>query len=177
MLLQDHRVYEHPEAQRVLPTLWESLERADHRGMARSIVRGIKMEDVFTPTGLWAGQRPVYRPNERRMNRVLKKMVRGLYYHHFNKQPLPPEWDVWVYWQHQFPALKKQPEHAAIVNALQNEPPQMLGKGVLNYRFSQASDVPEATLWLLKFYEGIEFFCGTLNPAMFPVEWRQKPEK
>jgi hypothetical protein len=96
------------------------------------------------------------------MTRVVQKIVRGLYWHHFGHKPLPEDWDVWVCWQKNFPEAKQQSSHANIVAALQSGPPQILGKGVFRYSYAQASDVPEGTIWLMKFYEAVEFFCTTV---------------
>jgi hypothetical protein len=173
MLLPHHQVHDHPEAQKLLPTLWRSLERPDHKGMARGMVRSFKMEDIFSPiTGIWFGKHPTYRPNERRMDRVIRKIVRGLYWHHFDKRPLPPDWDIWVCWQHQFPAAKQQPSHLNVVRALQANPPRTLGNGVFMYSFAQATDVRQATVWLIKFYGAVEFFCTTVMKEQLPFSYR-----
>jgi hypothetical protein len=175
MMLPHHRVHDHPEAQKLLPTLWRSLERPDHKGMARGIVGSFKLKDIYSPiTGLGLGRHPTYRPNERRMNHVIRKIIRGLYWHHFGKLPLPPDWDVWVCWQHHFPEAKAQPSHANVVRALQNSPPLTLGNGVFTYSSARAADVAEGTIWLLKFYDAIEFFCATIQKDNLSAAYVQR---
>jgi len=133
--------------------------------MAKAIFRGIRMEDVYTETGLWIGKKPVYHPNERRMTNVVQKIIRGLFYEHCGHRPLPSDWDVWVCWERQFGAARKQPSHPQITQALSEAPVHSLGKGVFTYRFVQAADVAEGTVWLIRFYDAVEFFCATTAKA------------
>jgi len=68
--------------------LWdEKLHRMydKNRGLRRRIAKSMHSVDIFTPGGVFLGRGLGVRLEEERINRVVTKIIRGLYYHEYQE--------------------------------------------------------------------------------------------
>ena len=96
-----------------------------------------------------------------RVGIVLRRIVRGLFYHEIGMRL--PEFVPF-----QFVSLEDQPRKAAALRGVTNSLAgslQPIGGGIFRYAFAQcALPDPFVTAWLLSFYDHRRFFCFTSNP-------------
>jgi hypothetical protein len=70
--------------------LWKQrLHRMFRRnlGLRRRIAKGLSYRPVVTPTGIYLGRRMALQFDEGRFDRVVQKIVRGLYYFEYGESP------------------------------------------------------------------------------------------
>jgi hypothetical protein len=60
------------------------------------LYRGVRIADLYSTGGIWRGRAPVFDVSRERLERVVAKIVRGLYYHH-QKSSFPSECDIEVF--------------------------------------------------------------------------------
>lgn len=76
--------------------LWaEKLDRMYQKnlGLRKTIARGLSHKQVWTPTGLYLGRHMTIKVDHPRLERVVEKIVRGLYYYEYGN-PLPANTEV-----------------------------------------------------------------------------------
>ncbi len=97
-----------------------------------------------------------------RIEIVLRRIVRGLFYHGIGMRL--PEFVPF-----QFVSIEDQPRKAAALRGVTDSLAtslQPIGGGVFRYAFAQcALPDPFVTAWLLTFYDHRRFFCFTSNPV------------
>ena len=71
-------------------SLIRSLSNLGQPGFQKAYAKAISVKKVFTPTGIFLGNRPVMSLDNERLEKVLSKIIRGLYYHQ-NKKALKKE--------------------------------------------------------------------------------------
>jgi hypothetical protein len=123
-----------------------NLSREESRGFALSLLQKIDPET----RGL--------RVDKARIEIVLHRIVRGIFYHH-KKTQLPRSVPF------KFKMLGDSKEHAALLRESMNilaKDLRTIGGGVFRYAFAQSS-LREGfdTVWLLKFYDHRAFLCST----------------
>lgn len=141
--------YDHPEAKRI----WDSKVR---RALARKprfrvkLAQGVVPVQVITRAGLHLGQAMAISADTTRINRVLHKIVKGLYYHHHSRRldsvcletffnPSDPQIHLW----------KEVPRFD-------------VGRGVFSYWHGIGKDIPGLSMWWLVFYERVLFIVTTV---------------
>lgn|SRR5262249_2431391 len=83
-----------------------------------------------------------------RINRVLRKIVLGLYWHH-ERNRLPPDISI--------EPFKDHPLDDTTIAIFRSRPEHTIGGGTFKYRFAITSDDPRVSMWLLMFYEKTAF--------------------
>jgi hypothetical protein len=107
---------------------------------------------VRSPSGLYLGDAEALQFAERRINHVVKRIVRGLYWHHYRISLLP---DV------SFLVLK-DPDISGVVNIIQNHTKLVSVEAkTFQYRYGVAAEDPRQSVWLLRFYEVTSFLIVT----------------
>lgn len=167
-LIPNVDIADSPEAREVMGTLLRSLGRPDHVGMARGFLKSVFMMPVHTPGGLYLGHARAYRPDEERMNRVLEKVVKGLFFDEMQR-PLSPDFSVRVVWPYM---LEKNPqdEHIAKARALVHKlvagPRRRFGNVFGYAAAAPVREKPDHTVWLLMFYTSVWFACETAPKSL-----------
>ncbi len=64
---------------------WKSMQRAEAKGRKIGLFNDVLQLDVSFPTKEGPSDKGI-KINKRRVNRVIEKMIRGFYYHHFRKR-------------------------------------------------------------------------------------------
>jgi hypothetical protein len=138
------------EANRVAGQLFKVVAPPRERvGVARRIQRELHNADVFTHGGLYVGTATVHEPDLRRINRVLCKIIRGLFVHEFKKRA-PGAGKVAA-------ELKPGPQvtqHPWFQRLLQ-EPTRTRGGTVFQYKCLAPVADTDRTIWVLAFYDCI----------------------
>jgi hypothetical protein len=141
----------HPQKQAVFagPVL-RSLKQ--HPGWINNMLFKSKVMPMWSPSGLWLGNVPVFELDLERFQRSLLKIVRGLYFL-IRKSPFPPGGRIIFAGKLN---TRTQPLIASIEEHLF---PQTFsfGDDVFEWRFSQSKD--GITMWKLMFYRSVVFYA------------------
>lgn len=136
--------YYNPEATQI----WRS--KMNRPRIRKSVVKNVIPVDVLTESGVCLGQVGALTANRTRIDRVLDKIARGLYYHHYDCRldrvsvetylnPANPLTDIW-----------KRGFRCDI------------GGGVFSYWYVIADKVRDLSLWWLVFYKRVLFVVTTV---------------
>jgi hypothetical protein len=154
-----------PDAARVRIERWSSPVSPRRERMARQIIKGTKDVAVHSPAGLYLGQAHAYDVDLARINRVIIKIVRGLYWHEF-RMAVPPSMNVSGFIDPPLDALD-----ARTLRILLNKKPTAVGGTVFQYWHAPAHDLPDVAVFLLNFYQG-HFALGLVMPQENVKEMR-----
>lgn len=137
-------------ANRVLDRLAEDHRSGRRRrsGLAVALLEKVRPTDVYSPGGIYLGTGHAVELDTTRVNRVLEKIVRGLFFHRFGR-PLPLDATVYVEIK---PELDRM--QSPVIAAALSQAPSFLGD-VFMYRFFSPADGKDATSWALGFYDAV----------------------
>ena len=145
-----------------------SLHARAHRGMARNrkIAQKSKfvgMMEAHTPDGSEQGSVPVVHVDHKALNRVMTRVVRGLYFHHFH-QRVPDHLFVRCSGLSD-PGLRDERiivgyEMMLVPFKNPKVPDYDVGPGVFMYKYVGDQ---QRSAWLMAFYNGLEFI-GSVGP-------------
>lgn len=107
-----------------------------------------ELVDVHTEGGLYLGHTRRYPVEVARMNRVIEKIVRGLYYHEYRRR-VPVEFGV-VPMMTPSATLAKSPAFQVALMA----PSRFRGGDVFEYKIAEVTDCPGAAIVLMAFFRG-----------------------
>ena len=126
-----------------------------NHGLRRKIVQDFKMVNLVTPSGLYIRSQSASFPDSVRLDNVVCKIVKGLYYHEYN-EIIPSSVDIISHL-----ILTKEEGNEAYKYDLQfgsrNWP------GVFEYRFDRTSENCEGFIWLMRFYGYAVFWAVGYN--------------
>jgi hypothetical protein len=144
--------YSHPEARK----LWQTRTRSrlyrnpSYRAMLAARIRRLELR---TPRGFFLGAVDALLGDMQRINNVLRKAARGLYYHLYREVLGPIRFRV-------DQVRADQPPPPAVVSMLRELPPAV-EVGHMTYRFGRAQDVPGAVGGAARFFGRVLFvFAG-----------------
>ena len=119
------------------------------RRMATRIVNARRPVDIVTPAGVWLGRAMGYNVDLGRVDRVLERVVRGLYFVERGYR-LP---------QNVFVAAHAEPPpdafHWPTIQTLIARGGRSVARGAFEYWFSAVDDRPEWALCLMRFFGGV----------------------
>ena len=151
----------------VSPTGWKiwnekvigsSLKRS--LSLRKHLLNNLIPVKLRSPSGLYLGDAEALRFPVRRINPVVKRIVRGLYWHHFRRRLLPGVKFLVV----------KDPDISGIVDIIQNHTHlSSVQVETFQYRYGAAVEDPDQSVWLLRFYRATTFLVVTGGDrAAFP---------
>lgn len=162
-------VARHPAGAPLVDGLHRALERQRGSGSRGSTLRGFELVEVFTPGGIFVGKAGIYRPETARLDAVVSRTMRGLYFHHYGRR-LPPSGLSVAYTLSAFTGPMTNDVRfklERVVEQARQGEARTLGAGAVVYRHqSVASETGHATLWHFTFYGSIEFFGFTATPDL-----------
>lgn len=137
-------------ANRVLDRLAEDHRTGRRRrtGLARALRSRVRPAEIYTPAGIYVATGGTIALDTPRINRVLTKMVRGLYFYEFGC-PLPQDATVFVEIKPQGEHLQWPPVQAALA-----APAKALAD-VFSYRVWVLPERATCTSWALGFYDAV----------------------
>ncbi|MGH9867498.1 MAG: HNH endonuclease [Candidatus Polarisedimenticolia bacterium] len=113
----------------------------------------MRMVEVRTPAGIILGKRWAMFAKQDRIEPVIMKIVRGLYYREHGKLLGPTDSQVFLHPTEYLPAMLKRAKRGQL------NPP------VFEYAFVVAEDDPRATIWWLIFYQQTLFVVSCMPPG------------
>lgn len=140
-----------------------SLEKPEAGGLRRMVAKDLRRVEVWTPAGLFLGNRTGYDVDMVRIYRVVARTVRGLFFHEIRSR-LDDDFDVEVFCDdrlNQEPPEVLQQLKDTIIHPLAGVQPVVIGDGVFMYRHLITPDNPDASAWALTFYQGKSFLALT----------------
>ena len=155
----------HPEAMTIRPAVFRALEKARKAGFARHIIRSSRPVSLRTPAGLYVGRGFALDVDLARLDRVVSRITKALFWHHHNKQRLPDDFEVPVYSEDGLrdmrPADMTRIQRQILAPVLR-QPVHLIGRDVLRYWYSEAPDREQVTAWIYEFYGDVRFLALTL---------------
>ena len=130
-------------------------------GIRKKIVNSLKHVELITPSGIHLGKRMAIKYDEPRSERVVNKMVRGLYFFEFQK-PILSSIEIG----------SRFAQHASdIPTAIEDIAPSLIfgtrqWPGIFEYRFNRVTEQPEKSIWILRFFGKVVF--GALQGSKSP---------
>lgn len=88
-LAANHEASQHPTVKRLHDPIIRSLARPQARGFTNSFLSQIRNVTIKSPGGLYLGEAPGLPIDHSRLQRIIEKVVRGLFFHEYDKK-LPP---------------------------------------------------------------------------------------
>jgi hypothetical protein len=127
-----------------------SLERSPP--LRQRLLGDIIEVELRSPSGLIIGKAPGIRFEKSRINHVIQRIIRGLYWHH-HKKVLPPETNF---------TILKDPHVSGVAEIINNHTVlSMVDKETFQYRHGVTDEDPSASIWLLRFYTRTTFLIIT----------------
>jgi hypothetical protein len=164
-----HEAGESEAAQQLMPKILRSFERPEGAGFAQSFLSTVQRVNAITAGGLYVGQAHAFTVDWARIDKVMSRIVRGLYFNEF-KRRLPICYPVAV---HDVGGLSKHTAPDVLEGLLKMSLTVISGgRGAqmgdsFHYRFLPTREDPNSTFWAMAFFKRIIFVCWTA-PASVP---------
>ncbi len=157
-----HDPHEAPTGTDVSLEAIAKLAAPEKTGLRTMMLSRMREMEVFTPGGLYLGNEVVMDTDLSRVYRVLRRVLRGLVFHHLG-QRLSPVYEPTVCW---FGEIQGDPaEIEQVLAALRGAEARSIGGHVFSYRFVRIGDPVERSVWYLCFFEHYEFLGFIRHPA------------
>jgi hypothetical protein len=125
--------------------------------LVRRLVKSTVPTDIHSPSGLYIGRRPAFHVDRKRLQIVINKIVRGLFYHETTSR-LSLDARVADYMYN--PQLV-----GGFRDAICSLKIQDIGDGrTFSYRYVVSEESPEVSFWFMMFYSQVLFLTQT-QPA------------
>jgi hypothetical protein len=155
----------HPDIQATREVIFKSLDRQEAGGLKRMALGDLRMVDVYSPVGLHGGQSIVAIVDRRRIERVISRIVRGLYWHETGRR-LAEDHDVFVVEEESM--NPQRPDIAErLVSMLSQQPQRVIGNGVFSYRYLILME-PCISVWHFVFWQK-KWFIAVAGPKQSPL--------
>lgn len=146
--------------------LWsEKLRRMYEKniGLKHKIASNIRYGNVSTPAGIYLGRAMTIGYDERRLDAVAKKIVRGLYFHE-RGVPLNATTQLASLFLREPAHFNAVKQHNHMLN-----PGRVGWKGIFQYRRGFVPTNPFSSMWLLWFWQTHIFWIVTTTPGHIPT--------
>jgi hypothetical protein len=146
-----------PRTERVTASVLRSLTKPSKKGFAKLVGDSLTIAELFTPSGLFVGKRPAIKVDSVRIEKVLIRVLRALFYYEF-RVPVPAD--------HRVSATFDQYGERVLtmLNKAAFPPARHAAGGMFRWTRITVSDQPWASLWIGSFYDKV-FFAGIVGPA------------
>jgi hypothetical protein len=145
--------FEHPSGrklwqQSIVPSTFKR-----HPDLIREMVKRVRTFEVKSTWGLYLGKAQAIPFEWRRINRVLRRITRGLIWHHFQRHTESDK-EISI-------VTDPHPRDIAVQSVLGEATlAGRIGDGsVFAYRYAYVPSRPEASLWILQFYSRLNFIA------------------
>jgi hypothetical protein len=159
-VLKHHRISELPQAQAQIRAMLRSAAHPRKSRYTEATLRSFVDVEVRTPAGLHLGVKPAFRVNGDRLERTVERYVRGLHRHEFGRRICEGSQI----------AVRVDPEavlaeKADVLRTFASATKRIVQDGVFTYAFVIPSDNPEASGWLLVFFDEFAILASVRPPA------------
>jgi len=170
-LIPQDDIASHPQAQKLNRIVREKFDASELKGLENRMYSQLHSKDVYTPAGIYLGQKPLIYPEYHRIDASLKKMLKGLFFH-LMKTPFPSGlFHIAVVDKSQIGDLERilKMDLDFWVKELARYPFNDI-YGVFSYKCAVCINPPPLiSAWLLTFFGKREFF-GLTYPKNFGSE-------
>jgi hypothetical protein len=152
---------EHPDAARV----WQSKIRPLLRrspGLRHMLQQNMIDAPVQTPSGIVLPGRRAIAFSPERIDRVVRRIVRGLLWHHYRQKPAADA-TLQVFQQQVLPQ-----EVADMINTLTQL--SWIGDTIFRYRHALVNGAPDSSIWALQFYAQTQFIVVVQGESFLIAE-------
>lgn len=164
MLVMKEGAGDHPEAVAIRDSVFRGLNLPKKEKFKRNFMGSIHDVAVRSPEGLHLGVRTAFNVDLSRLDRVVARVIRGLYWHHHNHTPLPTSARVVVWSESGLVELSPtqiQSLRSMLLEPCLRQPEHTAGRGALRYWFA-SGDREHLTGWLLEIYGDVRFAAVTM---------------
>jgi hypothetical protein len=155
---------DHPDARAVRDGVFRGLARPESSGLRCAVLDSTREFTVRTPGGLYAGMRLGYTVDLQRLDRVVVRTLRGLYFTEMGYR-LPDGFEAVVYSEEGLagiPPADAESVRTQLVQPALNNTPRTIGNEVLRYWMARARDHDHVTGWVFTFYRRVSFVGFTV---------------
>lgn len=125
-------------------------QRPEGRPLLKRIVRSTLLVEVRTSSGLILGTAIATQTERERVERVIEKIIRGLYYREIGERL-----------SNDIPVEILDVSEIDNTEELKQIPAWGSFGDVVRYKFGQVPDRPTRTIWYIQFFEGVTLQCCT----------------
>jgi hypothetical protein len=167
MVLKD-RAASHTEAVAVRDSVFRGLAKPQKTKFKRRILGNMRQLTIRTFAGLYVGNALGINVDLIRLDRVVERVTRGLYWHHHDHVRLPDDHEVIVWSEDGLRGITPADVlqlRSTLIDPILNNPARSIGRDVLHYRYAYG-DREHVTGWLLEFYGDVRFIAFTVPKTL-----------
>lgn len=167
MVLKD-RAGSHPEAVAIRESVFRGLAKPKKTRFTRRILGSMRHVALRTPAGLHVGKSSGFDVDLARLDRVVARITRGLYWHHHGHVRLPNDHEVTVWPEDGLRRINSSDAlhlRSTLVDPILNNPACSIGRDVLRYWYA-SGDRKHVTGWVLEFYGDVRFVAFTVPKTL-----------
>lgn len=159
-LIPQEDIASHSQAQKLNRIVREKFDSSKRKGLEKRMYSQLHTKDVYTPAGIYLGQRNLIYPEYQRIDFTLKKILKGLFFN-LIKRPFPSGlFHIAVVEKSQIAELERllNLDLEFWIKELAKYPPNDI-YDVFSYRCAVSSNPPPLiSAWFLTFFGKREFF-------------------
>lgn len=136
-----------------------AVSRPESYRLLESMVSNFTDVELWSRAGIYIGNVPAIQFDGDRFKGIISRIVRGLFWHE-TRRILPEDYVVHaIRWEKQ----TNDDNQTVIAQVFQPAPIRSIGRGAFEYRYRFASDEPNASMWVMRFYLGcsLEYVAAT----------------
>jgi hypothetical protein len=152
MIVMREDAHQHPAAKQAWQTAYRGLKRNSRKGLAVKLLGDLQQVIKYSEGGTYIGQRSIFKIDYPRVEAVLTKTIRGLFWSVVG-HPLPESHQVQVYVLEAFDDLFWKDEK--LTRWLQigiAQEPHVIGDNIFSYRYKFSVDDQDTSIWVMEFY-------------------------
>ena len=134
-------------------------------GFQESLLANVFLMPRFSPSDLYIGHQRAIAFDGKRIDRMARRIIKGLFFK-VKDHRVPDDHAIEILAVSRLSAMESALDPEIYLTIMQfislvfEEPPQEFGKSFA-FRWLQSPNGQDHTLWLLHFYDQLEFFCRT----------------
>ena len=163
LVLKD-KAGDHPEAVAIRPSVMRALRKAKKQAFARSIVRRSSPISIMSPAGLYVGRRLAYNVDLKRLDRVVARITKGLFYSRKGHR-VPLGYEVHAFSEsgiRDLTVAETAHMHRDLIDPVLRTKPTSIGRGAMRFWVSFAANDPFVSAWIYEFYGDVRFAAVTI---------------
>jgi hypothetical protein len=169
ILISRADVEENQNTDELRNALMRSLSDPKQHGFQKLYSKAIVVKKVFSPAGLYLGDHPVFSVDYGRLEKVLSKVIRGLYYYH-SARVLRNDYSIKIIAEDD---LNLQPQKlkdfikSKILFYVDKTVLHKIGENTFHYKYLLTKEDKCAGAWVLRFYGKVHFLALVLKNQDF----------
>jgi 5-methylcytosine-specific restriction endonuclease McrA len=167
MMVFKDRAGSHPEAVAIRASVFRGLAMPKKTRFTQRILGSMRPVALRTPAGLHVGRTRGFNVDLARLDRVVARITRGLYWPHHNHVRLPDDHEVAVWSEDGLRDIAHADAlqlRSTLVDPILHNPARSIGREVLRYWYA-SGDREHVTGWLFEFYGDVRFVAFTVPSA------------